>query len=298
VLQTSSLKVWLSLTHSSCSSWEILGALRSMRSGLASYTVAAPLPVLVSILGAGERRDHIVRVGGHRDHMIVTELDQCLILGIGLPDAADLRRVDNDRLPGRQFGELMELDARGHPPRRWSQDETLANHVLRAASSCAQPLTTPRSSLSTSPARLRLSRSLISHKIYIYHIRRGPAAKALVDASRPGAKILGHTAAMPAGNIGNAILLTACGRNSSSDRRLYIGTSGYGECCCRAEDDAELSVSRCGFLSLPRSRMRCIAEKSRPAAGSAMGNRPECVVGAVAWGWRPICRDLHRKHPR
>ena len=77
-------------------------------SGLASYTVTARLPALVSILGAGERRDYIVRIGGHSDHLIVAELDQCVILGIGLPDAADLRRVDNDRLPGRQFGELME----------------------------------------------------------------------------------------------------------------------------------------------------------------------------------------------
>jgi hypothetical protein len=66
-------------------------------SGLASC-VTAPLPVVVSILDAGERRDHIVRIGGHRDDVIVAELDQCVALGIGLPDAADLRRVDNDRL--------------------------------------------------------------------------------------------------------------------------------------------------------------------------------------------------------
>ena len=55
-----------------------------------------------------QRRDHIVRIGGHSDHMIVAELDQCVTPGIGLPDAADLGRVDNDGLPGRQFGELME----------------------------------------------------------------------------------------------------------------------------------------------------------------------------------------------
>ena len=87
-----------------------------MRSGLGSYTVTAPLPALVSILGAGERRDHIVRIGGHSDHMIVAELDQCVTRGIGLPDAADPRRVDNDWLAGRQFGELMELDAHGVSP--------------------------------------------------------------------------------------------------------------------------------------------------------------------------------------
>ena len=52
-----------------------------MRSGLASYTVTAPLPVLVWILGAGERRDHVVRIGGHSDNMIVAELDQCVTRG-------------------------------------------------------------------------------------------------------------------------------------------------------------------------------------------------------------------------
>ena len=41
--------------------------------------------------------------------------------------------------------------------------------------------------------------------------------------------------------------------------------------------------------------------KSRPAAGSATGYRPECVDSAVVWGGRPIRRDLllhRRKHPQ
>jgi hypothetical protein len=42
--------------------------------------------------------------------VIIAELHQCMILSIGLSDAADQRRVNNDRLAGLQFGELMERD--------------------------------------------------------------------------------------------------------------------------------------------------------------------------------------------
>jgi hypothetical protein len=89
------------------------GALRSVRKRLGLILCHRGL---CPLLGAGEHRDCTVYIGCHRDHVIVAKLDQCVILSIGLPDAADLRRVDNNRLAGRQFGELMELDAHGISP--------------------------------------------------------------------------------------------------------------------------------------------------------------------------------------
>jgi hypothetical protein len=59
---------------------------------------------------AYEYRDCSVDIGGHREDVIIAELHQCTILSIGLSDAADERRVNNDRLAGLQFGELMERD--------------------------------------------------------------------------------------------------------------------------------------------------------------------------------------------
>jgi len=67
--------------------------------------------VSVSIPRAYEHADCSVDIGGHRDDVIITEPDQCMILDIGLSDAADQRGVKNDRLAGLQFGELMERDA-------------------------------------------------------------------------------------------------------------------------------------------------------------------------------------------
>ncbi|HYB11517.1 MAG TPA: hypothetical protein VEJ16_17800, partial [Alphaproteobacteria bacterium] len=42
---------------------------------------------------AYEHRDCSVDIGGHRDDVIIAESDQCMILGIGLSDAADQRRL-------------------------------------------------------------------------------------------------------------------------------------------------------------------------------------------------------------
>lgn len=72
--------------------------------------------VFVSILRAYEHRDCTVDIGGHRDDMIIAELEQCMILRIGLSDAADQRRVDNNGLASLQFGEPMERDAHDISP--------------------------------------------------------------------------------------------------------------------------------------------------------------------------------------
>jgi hypothetical protein len=58
-------------------------------------------------LGAGERRDHIVRLAVTGGHMIVTELDQCVILFIGLPDAADRSSPHSQALTRPSKGKLI-----------------------------------------------------------------------------------------------------------------------------------------------------------------------------------------------
>jgi hypothetical protein len=74
------------------------------------------LPILVSILHPCEHRDCAVNIGGYRDDVIIAELDQCVPLGISLSDAANPRRVDNDRRASPQFGELMELNVHDLSP--------------------------------------------------------------------------------------------------------------------------------------------------------------------------------------